>query len=176
MNRGAWPVTRGPCDVFSGKRKAHNAGSGYMSEESLASSVPSSASTAALHAELKAMKARLDGFEAAGPQPVFSPQSSGNSMKSDDKLVAELKQVRDEPEQERTRRRRAESTVGLLGLQLMVVGLVGDVKKDACVLPRAQVQEQWRISFGSEMSAEDWTSWERLLPQCLRSKENDVSP
>jgi hypothetical protein len=97
-------------------------------------------------------------------------------MKSDDKLVAELKQVRDELEQERTRRRRAESTVGLLGLQLMVVGLVGDVKKDACVLPRAQVQEQWRISFGSEMSAEDWTSWERLLPQCLRSKENDVSP
>ena len=80
MNRGDWPVPRGPGDVFSGKRKAHNAGSGYMSEESLASSMPSSASTAALHAELKAMKARLDGFEAAGPQPVFPPQSSGNSI------------------------------------------------------------------------------------------------
>ena len=53
-------------------------------------------------------------------------------MKSDD-----TKQVRDELEKERTRRRRAESTVGLLGLQLMVVGLVGDLKKDACVLPRS---------------------------------------
>ena len=176
MNRGAWLVTCRPCDVFSGKRKAHNAGSGYMSEDSLASSVPSSASTAAPHAQLKAMKARLDVFEAAGPQPVFPPQSNGNSMKSDDTPLAELKQVRDELEEERTRRRRAESTVGLLGLQLMVVGSVGDLKKDACVLPRSQVQEQWRISFGSEMSIEDWTSWERLLPQCLRSKQNDVSP
>ena len=89
MNRGAWPVTRGLCDVFSGNRKAHNEGTSYMSEDSLASSLPSSANTAALHAELKAMKARLDGFEAAGPQPVFPPQSNGNSMKSDDTLLAE---------------------------------------------------------------------------------------
>ena len=37
-----------------------------------------------------------------------------------------------------------------------------------------KVQEQWRISFGSEMSTEDWTSWERLLPHCLRSKQKDV--
>ena len=136
MNRGEWPVTRGPCGVFSGKRKAQSAGSGYMSEDSLASSVPSSASTATLHAQLKAMKARLDGFEAAGPQPVFPPQSNENSMKSDDTLLAELKQVCDELEEERTQRGRAEPIVGLLGVLLIVVGLVGDLKKDACVLPR----------------------------------------
>ena len=108
-----------------------------MSEDSLASSVPSSANTIAVHAKLKAMKARLDGFEAAGPRLVFPPQSNENSMKSDDTLLAELKQVRDQLKKERTRRRRAESTVGLLGLQLMVVGLVGDLKKDACVFVRA---------------------------------------
>ena len=56
-----------------------------------------------------------------------------------------MKASSDELEEERTRRRRAEATVGLLGLQLMVVGLVGDLKKDACVFPRSQVQEQWRI-------------------------------